>query len=141
MNLPSPWAEWDPTQPGSLTPRANDQRVILPEDLVLILENTPDCVPNAMLREYLLRALRGELRKPKGRPVSKLSHTMLRVAELWIELEAEDIRAERAANTTKRMRGDPEPMKLAADRVAPRFGNITGAHLLNEISVMRKTHF
>ncbi|SEM74859.1 hypothetical protein SAMN05192583_1087 [Sphingomonas gellani] len=140
MELSSPWAKWDPTQPGSLTPRANDQRVILSEDLMLILENTPDCVPDATLREYLLRALHGELRKPTGRPVSKLSHAMLRIADIWIELEAEDIRAERAADPTKRMRGDLEPMKLAADRVAPRFGSISRNHLLNEISRMKTTH-
>lgn len=65
---------------------------------------------------------------------------MLRVADLWIELEVEDIRAECVTYPASRMRGDPEPMKLAADSVAPRFGNITGSHLLNEISHMKNTH-
>lgn len=69
MHPSSPWSEWDPTQPGSLTQRPNDQRVILPDDLVVILENTPECVPDPTLREYLLRALRGELHRLKGRPV------------------------------------------------------------------------
>lgn len=127
MHPRSPWADWDPTQPGSLKPRRNDDRVILREDLVLILEKTPSCIPDDLLREYLLRALRGELRRPKGRPPSKLSKNELTVAAIWIELEAEEIRAERAARNTKRLRGQIEPGIEAADRVARRFGNITGS--------------
>lgn len=138
MNLPSPWAEWDPTQPGSLKKRLDDQRVILPEDLILILESTPGCVPDALLREYLLRALRGELRRPRGRPPSRLSSIELTVANIWIELVAEDVRADRAARATKRVRGELEPIIFAANLVARRFGNMTGRHLLNEISDMKK---
>lgn len=141
MHPNSPWAKWDPTQPGSLEPRPNDDRVILPEDLVVILENNPDCVPDPLLRGYLLRALRDQLRRPRGRPKGKLSANELTVADIWPELEAKDIRAERAARATKRVRGELEPMKEAANRVARRFGNITGAHLLNEISSMKKAGF
>ena len=74
----------DPTQPGSLKPRRNDKRIPLPEDLVLILENTPDCVPDPLLREYLLRALLSELRRPKGRPASKLSLSQCLVADVLL---------------------------------------------------------
>ena len=138
MHPHSPWAEWDPTQPGSLKPRPDDERVILKDDLVLILENKPGCVPDDLLREYLLRALRGELRRPKGRPPSKLSDNELTVVDIWVELEAKDIRAEREARITRHVRGELEPVKDAANRVARRFGNITGGHLLNQISAMKK---
>jgi hypothetical protein len=134
----SPWAEWDPTQPGSLKARQNDKRVILPEDLLLILESTPESVPDPLLREYLLRALRDELRRPKGRPASRLTANVLVVADICIKLKAEDICAERAVRGEKHVRGELEPTRLAADEFARPFGNITGQHLLNEISKMKK---
>lgn len=131
------WSEWDRTQPGSLKRRHDAQESVLPGDLVLILESLPDCVPDALLRDYLLRALRGELHKPRGRPVSKLPNYMLASADVWIKDLAEDIRAERNGRPVKRLRGELEPTRAAADVIAKLFKNITGRHLLNQISKMK----
>lgn len=137
MHPSSPWAQWDPIQPGSLKPRRNDKRIPLPEDLVLILENTPECVPDPLLREYLLRALRGELRRPRGRQASKLCLFQCLVADILIEMEVEAVRGEITSGELRRGRGDLEPKAIAADRVVKRFGNFTGRHLLNQISNMK----
>jgi hypothetical protein len=137
MKPDSPWAQWDRTKVGSLKRRQDRNHTIAQEDLVLILESNPDLVPDELFREYLLLALCGKLRKPRGRPQSKLPISTLIAADVWIELEAEDIRKGIAAGTIKRTRGDHEPMKLAADHVASRLGNITGAHLRNEISAIK----
>lgn len=137
MHPHSLWADWDPTQPGSLKPRPNDDRVILPEDLVLILESTPGCVPDAILREYLLRALRGELSRPPGRPRSALSRMQCQAAEIWIKQTAEWVREEIKTGELKRTRGDRGAAEIAANRVGRMFG-ITGLNLRNQISAMKK---
>ena len=135
MHPHSPWADWDPTQPGSLKPRPNDDRVILPEDLVLILESTPECVPNTFLREYLLRALRGELSRPRGRPRSALSQIQCQAAETWIEQSTEWVREEGDQGALRRTGGDHGGKEVAANRVGRMFG-IAGQNLRNQISAI-----
>lgn len=137
MDQPLPWASWDRSQLGSLKTRLDREQAITPEDLAVILEGDEACVPDPLLREYLLRALRGKLGRPRGRPKGGLPGYLLEIADGMIEQEAEHIRLERASEAGKRRRGDREPKALAADRIVWMFGNITGDALRNLISSMK----
>jgi hypothetical protein len=129
---------WDRTQPGNLRARLDRGQAIGPDDLIEVLKNSEASVPDPLLCELLLRALRGDLRAGRGRPRSKLSLSQCLVADVLREMEAEDVRREIAAGELQRSRGELEPKVIAADRVARRFGNITGRHLSNQISAMKK---
>jgi hypothetical protein len=110
---------------------------ILPGELADVLKQDPQSVPDPVLREYLIRALGGDLVRPRGRPSSSLSALQCLAAEVMIDLCAETIREDIASGEMKRGRGDPEPRVLAADHVARVFGNFTGRRLSNQISSMK----
>jgi hypothetical protein len=62
---------------------------------------------------------------------------MCSAAEIWIEQEAEYVREEIASGELTHDRGDPEPVAIAADRVARYLGSISGAYLRNQIAEMK----
>lgn len=137
MHPRSPWADWHPTQSGSFKRELDAGSTPSVEDLAVIIEHNPDAVPDALLRELLLKALRGELSKPRGRPRSALSRMQCQAAEIWIEQSTEWVREEIETVGHKRTRGDPGPAEIAANRVGRMFG-VTGQNFRNQISTMKK---
>jgi hypothetical protein len=129
--------DWDPNEVGSLRRRHDNEEIVLPEDLAIIVENDVSAVPDEILRGYLIKALRGELRRKSGRPPSSLPYAKLVAADAMIDVMVDVIKQEVADGVRRRIRGDLEPRVEAADRVARVFGNFSGRHLLNLISSMK----
>lgn len=137
MHPRSPWAVWHPTQLGSLKRKLDAGSTPSLEDLAVTIEHNPDAVPDALLRELLLKALRGKLSKPRGRPRSALSRMQCQAAAIWIEQSAEWVREEIETGELKWTRGDPGPAEIAADRVGRMF-SLAGLNLRNQISAIKK---
>lgn len=79
MNFTTPWDLFDPTSPGSLARKHEKGIPVLNEDLAILVEANPDVVTDPLLRAYLVRGLRGELKGKPGRPNVQL-RTALRMA-------------------------------------------------------------
>ncbi len=103
-----------------------------------MIEHDERCVTDPLLKEYLLQALRGQLKRSPGHKMSRRPDYVLVMAGVWIEKEKEQVQREIASGKLRRSRGDPGPAEIAADRIAGYIGHTTGRHLLNEISLMRK---
>ncbi len=136
----TPFDLWDPARGSSLANRIEHGLDVMPADLITILEGDPDSVPDPLLRGLLVRALRGELRNPAGRPsTSRVRRLIIACAEYWVSDETKEVRAEISTGKLKRTRGDASPKQIAADRIAGLVpGNISGRTLLNEISSLKK---
>lgn len=136
----TPFDLWDPARGSSLANRIEHGLHVMPVDLIMILEGDPDSVPDPLLRGLLVAALRGELRRPAGRPsMSQVRRLIISCAEHWISHEAEVVREDIRTGRLKHTRGDASPKQIAADRIAGLVpGNISGRTLLNEISSLKK---
>lgn len=62
-----PYDLFDPSRPGWLHRRADNGDQILNEDLVRVITANPDLVPDATVRDLVLRGLKGELKAKRGR--------------------------------------------------------------------------
>jgi hypothetical protein len=141
------WDEWDRSRLSSLHRRHEEIEagnptadVILPADLEAIIDGNEACVPDKLLREYLLKALRGELKRSRGRQRVRIPDLVLEAISQIIDEDAAAIAAGRKSGAIKHSRGDPTPKEAAVDDLAGMFGNVTGLTLLNRISKHRKRH-
>lgn len=135
-----PFDLWNATRASSLANRIERGLHVMPQDLIAILEGDPDCVQDPLLRSLLVKALRGELRKPKGRPALGSSREILIwCAERWVKEETEVVREEIRVGKLKRTRGSESPSQIAHDRVAAWLpGNFSGLSLRNQISRQKR---
>ena len=62
-----PYDLFDPSRPGWLYRRARNGDQILNADLVRVITANPDLVPDATVRDLVLRGLKGELTAKRGR--------------------------------------------------------------------------
>jgi len=135
MPLPSPWHEYDPSSPGWLHRRHRNGEVILPADVERILSADRASFADPLTQDHVLRALRGELKPPRGRrPCGPTRDLRLGVAA---ELLAEETRAVREERKARGITGGGalvEPCVEAADRLGDALRLPRGRTLLNEIS-------
>lgn len=110
------FSRYDPSSIGWLHRRVDEGLEILNSDLVGILDANPRLVPDPVLREYVIRGLRSQLKAKRGRkrPLSRLVLEPYMVAlydDLLPKLQA---RAERKkAKGITKCRGDYSPAECA----------------------------
>ena len=109
------------------------------QDLVPVIRANPEMIPDEATRDLVLEILEGMLGAKRGRPKKSFGHQgMLVWANIEIEDRALEIREERKLRpgSEKHIRGELEPVVMAADEVATVF-SITGRALLNAISAQK----
>jgi hypothetical protein len=139
MDPASPWYEYDPSSVGWLQRRHRKGDVILTEDIERIVAADRDSFCDPLVQEYLLRALRGDLKPVRGRPALGITRD-LRIgaaAELLAE-ETQSVRAERKARGIRGGGALVEPCVEAADRLGDALMLPRGRTLLNEISSWKR---
>lgn len=122
MHPDSIWYRYDRTQLGSLHRRHDaivdgnpNHDVILAEDLALIFETDSTCVADSLFQEHLGKALRKQLKRPRGRPRVRTSSFVLDAFAGMIREDAEAIKIARKSGTSKRTKTDLGPTDAAAD--------------------------
>ena len=108
-------------------------------DVARVFEANPQAEGDEILRQLVVKALRGKLPAKKGRPPhNDAQKTFILAAEEWLREETVHVRRERAS----RVKGDKEPGLIAADRLAaemaPVLGPISGQALRNLIARTKK---
>jgi hypothetical protein len=112
----TPRDDWDRSSLGSLHRRARSGEAILAAEVALIVEANPELVPEDVLREYVIRGLKRELKGKRGR--KRTTARMLREHYIaaaydhrlaWLQGRA----AKRKEQGNRRMRGDYSPSDIA----------------------------
>ena len=110
------------------------------QDLVPVIRANPEMIPDDATRILVLEILEGKLGAKRGRPNKSIGHQgKLMLADMVIEERAQEIREVRKLRPDgeKHIKGEPEPVVMAADEIAPGF-SMTGRALLNAISAQKK---
>jgi hypothetical protein len=109
------------------------------QDLVPVIRANPEMIPDDATRDLVLEILEGELGAKRGRPKKSIGHQgKLMLADMVIEERAQEIRKSRKLRPDgeKHIKGELEPVVVAADEIAPGF-SMTGRALLNAISAQK----
>jgi hypothetical protein len=109
------------------------------QDLVPVIRANPEMIPDKATRDLVLEILEGKLGAKRGRPKKSIGHQgKLMLADMVIEERAQEIRVSRKLRPDgeKHIRGEPEPVVMAADEIARGF-SMTGRALLNAISAQK----
>ena len=116
--------------PGWLEVRKRSGADVTPQDVARIVEANPELVPDMVVREYVLRGLRGELLKAPGRKRSSLQQTR----EMFVEYLYYDLYPRlKARRKRHRKKGIPKPRsgfspaELAHALIGKRLARIGGA--------------
>lgn len=67
MNYTTPYDLFAPTSLWLLARKHEQGLPVLNEDLAILVEGNPDAANDSLVCEYLVRGLRGDLKKPRGR--------------------------------------------------------------------------
>lgn len=133
---------FDVLNASSLSGLHQKKRLKMPlkvQDLAPVIRANPEIIPDEATRVLVLEILEGKLGPNRGRPKKTFGHQgMLIWASMEIEDRAREIRAERKLRPDgeKHIPGEPEPVVMAADEIAPAFP-MTGRALLNAISAQK----
>lgn len=140
MDNITPWDVFDPTSPESLVRKHEMGIPILNEDLAIVVEANPDVVTVPLLREYLLRGLRGELKKPAGRKALGAARTLrLEYASMCVEILTKWYkRAARRGYSYALKKDDGALSTQIHELVARRLKMGSGASLANALSAHKK---
>lgn len=87
----SPYHQWDRDSPGWLHRCVAEESEILPEDVIRVLEKNPDLLADDLVRDLVIRGLRGRLLGKRGRKAidpMTVWNILMRYDELRTELEA-----------------------------------------------------
>jgi hypothetical protein len=109
------------------------------QDLAPVIHANPGMIPDEATRDLVLEILEGKHGATRGRPKKSIGHQgMLVWANIEIEDRAREIREARKLRPAgeKHIKGELEPMAMAADEIAPVF-SMTGRALLNAISAQK----
>ena len=120
--------------PGLLKLRARIGKDILPADIADIIDEHPDLVDDG-IREYVLRGLRGQLKKKRGH---KRTH-LQRLRELYAQSLFDDLfprlqarRERQHLKGIKKLRGAYSAAELAHYLIGKRLGGALGEELTRE---------
>lgn len=139
MHPNSPFYLFDPSSIGWLHRRHEKGELILPEDVVRLAEADSRNFEDPVFQGYLLAALKGELRRRRGRrPHGAGFELRLRVATEWLSVRAAEIRAERKRDGYHSHRPDVDPGEEAANEIGNDLFLPRGRSLLNAISSLKQ---
>lgn len=130
MNGPhedSPHYQYEPDSIGWLHRRAREAGQILNSDLVRLIEANPELVADDVVRDFVVRGLKGELKARRGRkaasPYRARNFLILDMYEdLVPRLQARADR--RKVKGHRKARADFAPAELACALIADRFGMV-----------------
>ena len=118
----SPHYQFDPASVGWLHRRAKQGDQILNADLVRIIAENPDLVPDETVRDYVIRGLQNDLKAKRGRK-SKPYHLRERYIIATYEhlLPWLQARMARERQGRRKARGDLGPAELLYELIGKRF--------------------
>jgi len=128
---------YDPDHLAWLHTRHRFKKPVEATDLARLIRANPGTVTDPLLRDYVCRALEGQLKKNRGRPAVTFEHEVrLLQAGFRVERLAARIRQMRKGRVSSSVRSsaDFSPMELAAEHVARRMKLGAGTTLLKDIS-------
>jgi hypothetical protein len=141
MHPGSPHYSYHPDSIGWLRRRAKAGKLILQEDVLRLLKAAPRNFSDPLLQPYVISALEGGLRPPRGRkPRGPEFDWRLMVADELIYERAAEIAAARKRAGRHSHRGEVEPSVDAADEIGPELRLPAGRSLLNAISSLKSRH-
>lgn len=140
MNYTTPWDLFEPTSLGSLARKHEKGLPVLNEDLAILVEANPDVIGDPLLREYLLRDLRRELKKPAGRKALGSARVVkLEYATMCVEILTKWYsRAARRGYGYALKKEDGGLSEQVHEKVARRLRMGSGPSLANELSRHKK---
>ena len=129
--MQGPWYLFHPDSPGYLERKLENGDHISRADLVRVFEANPGHGWAGDLHALYSLILNGTFRGKPG-PKERFSWAMWQCINAWVDLEAEDIREDRAGRPHER--SDLSPMQQACENTARRFKLGTGASLANSLT-------
>ena len=132
--MQGPWYLFHPDSPGYLERKLENGDHISRAELVRVFEANPSHSWEGDLHAFYSQMLNGTFKGKPG-PKERFSWSMWQCINAWVDLEAEDIRAERAGRA--RIGADLSPVQEAYERTARAFRLGTGAALANSLSSRR----
>lgn len=130
------WYHCHRYSPGWLAWMESRGKQVSAEDVARIIEADPEHITDPILGDYILRGLRGELRRKPGRPAKGLGHlARILLAE---DLVRERIAERKAANEPRRKRGVPGLSETVHEEVARMMKLGSGRSLANAISSLKR---
>lgn len=132
--MQGPWYLFHPDSPCYVERKLAEGKDISRADLSRIFEANPGHKWEGVIHMLLCQILSGTFRSKPG-PKERISWSMWQCINAWVDLEADDVRAERA--TRPRVGSDLSPMQEAYERTARAFRLGTGAALANTLSSRR----
>jgi hypothetical protein len=129
--MQGPWYLFHPDSPGYLERKLEDGETVSRADLVRVFEANPGHSWEGDLHALYSQLLNGTFKSKPG-PKERFSWAMWQCINAWVDLEADDIRAERVGY--QRTRSDLSPMQQAYENTARRFRMGTGASLANSLT-------
>jgi hypothetical protein len=141
MDPSSPHYLFDPSSPGWVLHRHAKGKHISSEDLDRVLSATPDCAAHPVIVDLIRRGLRGQLRKPAGRPALTLGRKALTflAADLVRDrvLEWKRLRESGLPGAPRRGLGNPGLTEAAFEEVARELKLGSGRSLANAVSALK----
>lgn len=140
MHKTSPYYEFDRGSIGSLYRRHEKGDEILKEDIIALLEADPDNANDPLLQDYLLPALKGELKPKRGRKPDTMERLLrYEAAMLSYDEHLAAFQRDRAEGRRKREPYEREPSIQVAEEVIAEFSlYCSPPSFLNRISIMKK---
>ena len=137
----SPDYYFHPSSVGWLQLKNGRNELVLNSDLIRIIENDGDLIPDDTLRLLILAGLRGELkakRGPKRAPDHKVREA--RAVNLYEGLlpELQKLEQQRKQQGIKKPRGALSPSEEACELIADKLGFATGEAVRNIVSRVRQ---
>lgn len=129
----SPWHSFHPESPGFLERKLDRDEPVSRNELIAVYRANEGMAWEGPLFEMLNSVLSGTFKEKSG-PKAGAYPPIWSCIRAWVQLEVEDIRAERAAPGYTRRRGDPSLMEEAYENTARAFRLSSGKRLANELS-------
>lgn len=137
----SPHYYFHPSSVGWLQWKNSRNELVLNSDLIRIIEEDSDLIPDNTLRLLILAGLRGELkakRGPKRAPDQRVREA--RAVNLYDELlpELQKLERQRKQQGVRKLRGALSPSEEACALIADKLGFATGEAVRNIVSRVRQ---
>ncbi|MFK4794228.1 hypothetical protein [Sphingobium sp. ZW T5_29] len=129
--MQGPWYFFHPDSPGYLQRKLDLSEPISRAELVRVFEANPGFAWEGALHTLYCHVLNGSFKGKPG-PKERFSWSMWQCINAWVDLEAEDVRAERAGRP--HIGADLSPVQEAYERTARAFRLGTGPSLANSLS-------
>ncbi|MFD1107111.1 hypothetical protein [Sphingobium olei] len=129
--MQGPWYFFHLDSPGYLQRKLDQGEPISRSELIRAFKANPGFAWEGTLYKLYCQMLDGSFKGKPG-PKERLSWSMWQCINAWVDLEAEDIRTERAGRP--QIGADLSPMQEAYERTARQFQLGSGSSLANSLS-------